>query len=89
MTRSFTSKITVKAAYITITKQKTTLKVGEKYTFAVKCFGYKEEDVTYQAMKSKIKIGKMTGKAKAVSKGTDYIIIRCGKITKKIKITIK
>lgn len=90
ITKIFTNTITVKNAYLDIVDKTNTMKVGEEYTFVVKSYGYKQADVKYTTTKkSVVVISKTSGKAVAVSKGTDYIMITNGKLSNKVKVTVK
>ena len=90
MTRIFTSKITVKNAYIKIQKQIPTMKVGGKFTFVANYYGFKKTDVSYTTThKSRVVIAKTTGMAIAKSNGIDYVVIHCGDIRQKIKVLVK
>jgi len=90
ITKTFTKKITVKQAYIEVLLKTNSMKKGEIFTFAVKGYGYTANSITYStAKKSIVDINKTTGRAKAVSKGTDYVVITYGKHTQKIKVTVK
>ncbi len=90
ITKTFTKKVTVKKAYIEVVLKTNSMKKGEIFTFAVKGYGYAANSITYStAKKSIVDINKTTGRAKAVAKGTDYVVITYGKHTQKIKVTVK
>ncbi|MGF7146228.1 fibronectin type 3 domain-containing protein/lysophospholipase L1-like esterase/outer membrane biosynthesis protein TonB [Anaerotaenia torta] len=90
ITRTYTDKITVKDASIKLIKETGSMKLGSKFTFEVKAYGYKKTDIIFTTTKKSIVvIDKKTGLAAAKSKGTDYIVIKCGKLTKKIKVVVK
>ncbi|MDF2587519.1 MAG: coagulation factor 5/8 type domain protein [Anaerocolumna sp.] len=85
----FTDKITVKKASITVQSQKTSFKVGEVYTYKISLNGFTKSDVTFTTTeKSIVAISEKSGKAVAKSKGTDYVVIKCRNISKKIKVTV-
>jgi uncharacterized protein YjdB len=66
------------------------MKLGESVTFKVKAYGLEVKDIEWKTTKKSIVvIDKKTGKAKAVKKGTDYIIASIGNITCQIKVTVK
>lgn len=88
ITLTFISKITVKKAYIKIRKQKSSMKLGEIFTFSVKCFGFKEDDIKYTTKKKGRIVISKTGKAKAKTKGTDYVVIQYNNKVKQIKVTV-
>lgn len=88
-TVSFQTVVTVKKAYITITESTDSLRVGETYTFKAKGYGVDVKTIRFTTSKvSIVTIDKKTGKAKAVSAGTDYVIAKAGniKVTKKVKV---
>lgn len=87
--KSFKTKVTVKKAYIKIDKKKTTMKLKSKYTFTVKSYGYSGATSWVTTKKNIVDISKKTGKAVAKSRGTDYIVVKVGKIKKMIKVTVK
>ncbi|WOO35690.1 Ig-like domain-containing protein [Anaerocolumna sp. AGMB13020] len=90
ITKTFTKKVTVKQAHIEVVLKTNSMKKGEIFTFAVKGYGYAPKGITYATAKSSIvEINKTTGRAKAVAKGTDYVVITYGKHTQKIKVTVK
>lgn len=90
ITKTFIKKVTVKQAYIEVVLKTNSMKKGEIFTFAVKGYGYTANSITYStAKKSIVDINKTTGRAKAVSKGTDYVVITYGKHIQKIKVTVK
>ena len=90
-TITYTTKVTVKKAYIKTDKRTHIMKVGEKRDFSVECYGYEKSDVTYStAKRSIVVIAKKSGMAAAKSRGTDYVIIRtAGNIATKIKVEVK
>ena len=89
-TKTFTSKIKVQKAYIKTDKKTSHMKVGEKFTFTAKYYGYKKADVKYMtAKRSTVVIAKSSGKASAKSKGKDYVVIKAGNNVKKIGVTVK
>lgn len=88
--KTFTSKIKVQKARIKVDKKTNHMKVGEKVTFTVKCYGYKKTDVKYTTTKrSIVVIGKNSGKASAKSKGKDCVVIKAGNNVKKIGVMVK
>ena len=87
--RKFQTEITVSKAYIKLTKSKNTLKTGSTFTYKAVGYGVKTEDIMfYTSEKSVVVINKSTGKAKARTKGTDYVIAKAGKIKAKIKVKV-
>ncbi len=87
--RKFKTTITVKKAYIKLIKSTNTLKTGSTFTYKAIGYGVKTEDIMfYTSKKSIVVINKTTGKAKARTKGTDYVIAKAGKIIKKIKVKV-
>ena len=90
VTVTLSNTITVKAAQLKILDMTGTMQVGDQFTFKVRSYGYKQSEIKYMtAKKSVVVIAKTTGKSKAVSAGTDYVVVTCGTLTKKIKITVK
>ena len=87
--RKFQTDITVKKAYIKLIKCKKTLQIGSNYTYKAIGYGVKTENIKfYTSEKSIVVINKTTGKAKARSKGTDYVIAKAGKVKVKIKVKV-
>ncbi|MBB2181870.1 Ig-like domain repeat protein [Lachnospiraceae bacterium MD1] len=87
--RKFKTTITVKKAYIKLIKSTNTLKTGSTFTYKAIGYGVKTEDIMfYTSKKSIVVINKTTGKAKARTKGTDYIIVKVGKVIAKIKVKV-
>lgn len=87
--KKFKTTITVKKAYIKLIKSKKTLKKGSTFTYKAVGYGVKTEDIMfYSSKKSIVVINKKTGKAKAKTKGMDYVIAKAGKIIKKIKVKV-
>ncbi|MBB2181855.1 hypothetical protein H0486_03060 [Lachnospiraceae bacterium MD1] len=87
--RKFQTKITVKKAYIRLIESTNTLEKGSTFTYKAVGYGVKTEDIMfYTSKKSVVVIKKTTGKAKAKTKGTDYIIAKAGKVKVEIKVKI-
>ena len=88
--RKFQTTITVKKAFIKMTMSTSSMKTGESYTFEAIGYGVASKDISYLTTKKAIvSISKTSGKAKAVSTGTDYVIAKAGDIEVKIKVTVK
>lgn len=86
-TKIYKTNITVKEPYISISKSKKTMKVGDTFLFAVHIDGFKNENIKWStSKKSIIEINSKTGKATAVSSGVDYIVAKVG--NKKIKVKV-
>ena len=86
---TYTNTIIVKAAHVKILNMCGTMQVGKTFQFKVKSYGYGQEEIKYTTEKTSIVvISKSTGKAQAVSKGTDYVIIQCGPLTRRMKVTV-
>jgi hypothetical protein len=96
---SFETKITVKEAYIKFVKYKISMKTGEKVSFAIKLYGFNNSDISWLTTKKKIvavkkNSGKLTAQVSAVSKGTDYLLVKGNNVDgstveKQLKITVK
>ncbi|MDF2511391.1 MAG: hypothetical protein K0S04_1257 [Herbinix sp.] len=87
--RVIKTKITVKKASINFKKSKTIMKVGDTFTFTVDSTGFQTKKVVWKTMKKSIIIIDQSGKATAVSKGTDYIEAWIGDTVKQIKVVVK
>lgn len=88
-TKSFKTNIEV-IDPIVINEYTSKMKVGETFTFKALVNGEAVEDLSwYTTEKSIIVIDKRTGKAKAKSAGTDYIVVKCGKLKTKIKVVVE
>lgn len=89
LTKSFETTIVVKKAFMVITKVTKSMKVGEEFDFDVDVKGYSSDRAKYSTQnKSIVTIDKRTGKATAETRGTDYVVIKCGPLTKKIMVTV-
>lgn len=87
--RKFQTIITVSKAYIKLIGSTNTLKTGDTFTYKAVGYGVKTADIMfYTSKKSIVVINKTTGKAKARTKGTDYIIAKAGKVNVKIKVKV-
>jgi hypothetical protein len=87
--RKFQTEITVSKAYIKLIKSTNTLKTGSSFTYKAVGYGVKTEDIMfYTSKKSIVVVDKITGKAKARTKGTDYIIAKAGNVKVKIKVKV-
>lgn len=100
-----TAKITVKSGSkkvtvtVTVPKTKTTaITVGEKasvkkgktYSLKAKVVpSNSDEKITYSTSNKKIATVSKSGKIKGMKKGTATITIKSGKVTKKVKVTVK
>ena len=90
VTKTFTTKIKVKKAYIKFTKKKTKLKAKKKFKFKVKGYGIKKSSIKFKSSKkSVLKINKKTGKAIAKKKGKATVIAYYKKIKVKCKVKVK
>ncbi|NLK75879.1 MAG: hypothetical protein GX288_11420 [Clostridiales bacterium] len=82
--------IHVRKPYIKITKSTEVMKVGDTFTFDAKGYGVADKEIQWStSKKSRVVIGKNSGKATAESKGTDYVVAKVGDITKQIKVVVK
>jgi lactocepin len=88
-TKQFITTVTVKKPYIQFENKKTTIKVGNSYTFTVNAYGIKGTPVFSVSNKKLASINKKTGEFKALKAGKVYVIVKIGSITKRIKVTIK
>lgn len=88
-TKTFKTTVTVKKPYITVSKSKSSMKIGETFVFDVNVFGFKKTDIVWTTMKKAVVlINRKTGKAIATSVGTDYVIAKIGIKSIKIKVVI-
>ncbi|HHV12462.1 MAG TPA: hypothetical protein GXX75_19490 [Clostridiales bacterium] len=89
-TSTFKTRITVKKPYIKITGNTSTMKVGKSFTFTAKAYGLDIKDAVWTTTKKSILvINKKTGKATAVSVGTDYVKVKIGNATQTVKVVVK
>ena len=89
ISRSFKTKINVKKAHIVISKQLNDMTVGDTFTFVATGYGVDTKDIVWTTEKRSILvINRKTGKARAGSVGTDYVIVKAGGITTRIKVVI-
>ncbi|MDF2539606.1 MAG: conserved repeat domain protein, partial [Herbinix sp.] len=87
--RVIKTSITVMKPYIVLEQSVSSMKVGDKFTFKVKVYGIENEDILWSTSKKSIlSIDRKSGVATATSKGTDYVVIKVGNITKRIKVTV-
>lgn len=85
-TKTFSKKITVKKAYLKLSKKKKSLKVKKSYTYKVKGYGLKAKSVKWTSSKpSVLSVKKKTGKATAKKAGTAKLTAKY----KKFKVTYK
>lgn len=88
--KSYKATITVAKPSLTITHSKTSMKKGSTDTFTVKANGFAKSEVAWTSSnKSVLTIGKRYGKVTAKAKGTAYITVKAGNVSKKIKVTVK
>lgn len=88
--RSFKTTITVKKAYIKLNISKGSLKKGQSFTYQAVGYGVDTSKIIWSTTeKSIVIIDKATGKAKAKSAGTDYVIAKVGSVFTKLKVTVK
>jgi len=88
-TKTFSKTITVKKAYLKMSKKKATLKKGKSYTYKVKGYGLKAKSIKWKSSKkSVLTINKKTGKAKAKKPGkvTITATYKKFKVTYKVKV---
>ena len=89
-TKTYTKKITVKKASLTLSKKKKVLKVKKSYTYKVTAKGIKKSSVRWKSSKkSVLKINAKTGKAKAKKAGKATITASYKKIKVKVKVKVK
>jgi len=89
-TQSFTKKITVKKAYVKITKKKTNIKVKKSFTFKAKGYGFKASSITWSSSKpSVLSINKKSGKATAKKTGTATVTAKCKNSKATVKVKVK
>ncbi len=89
ITRSFKTKIIVKKAHIVIREKLNNMTVGDTFTFVAVGYGVDTSDIVWTTEKRSILvINKKTGKARARSVGTDYVIGKAGGITTRVKVVI-
>jgi hypothetical protein len=89
-TKSFKTMVTVKKPYIAFSKSTVKMKTGESFIFELTAYGLEISDIKWSTkMRSILVINKKTGKATAVSKGTDYVIVRTGKKVIKLKVVVE
>lgn len=89
-TKTVVTTLTVKKPYITVTKSTSSMKVGNTFTFTAKAYGVDIKNAVWTTTaKSIVVIDKKTGRAVAKSKGTDYIVVKAGNVTQKVKVVVK
>jgi len=87
--KSFQTLITVKKAYIKLTKKTDNLKLGEAFTYHAVGYGVDTQNIIFKTTKKSILvINKKTGAATAKSIGTDYVLASVGDISVKFKVTV-
>lgn len=87
--QTFTKKITVKKAYLKLSKKKTSIKAGKTFTFKAKGYGLKATAITWSSSKSSVlSINKKSGKATAKKAGTAKITAKYknNKVSVKVKV---
>ena len=91
--KDFVIIVKVMKAYIEIVSQSNVINIGEKVPFEVKVYGLRKEDIRWSTSKVKRAMVAMNlGKEKVMvygkSAGTDYVVIKCGTISKAIKVIV-
>ena len=84
-----TVTVTVKAPYVSLTNAKSSFKLGEKYKFKAIAVDSTDNKILWKSSNPKIATIDNTGNLKAKLKGKATIIAKCGKLYKKILITVK
>jgi hypothetical protein len=88
--KTFTTDISIKKAYIQITKKITSMKLGKTYTYQAKGYGVDASTLTWATIKKSIVVmNKKTGKATAKAAGIDYVVVKAGNIRAKVKVIVK
>lgn len=88
--KTFKIPVTVEKPYIVPIKRKAEMKVGESFTFTAKAYGLEDKKIEWKTTKKSIvTINKKTGKATAVKKGTDYVVVSIDNVTYKMKVIVK
>lgn len=80
-TMVYSTKITVKNAFIKFIKSPKTIKVGEKATYQVALYGFKAKDITWLTSKRNIAIvyknqGKLTAVVSGKTAGKENVLVR-------------
>ncbi len=89
-TKSFVSEINVKEPYVTFTGSTDGMIVGDSFRFELKAYGVELGEVAWTTTRrSIVVISKKSGKATAVSKGTDYVVAKTGDTILKIKVVVR
>jgi predicted outer membrane repeat protein len=88
--KTFKTNVTVTKPYIRFTANTDKMVIGDTFTFQVEAFGLEVEDIVWSTTaKSVVTIHKSSGKAKAVSKGTDYVVVTIQDVVKKLKVIVQ
>ena len=88
-TKTFTTKVNVKQPSIKFTRSTDSMKVGESFTFEIKAYGLDASLAVWTTTKKSVVVINKNGKATAKSKGTDYVKVQIGGVTKTIKVVVK
>lgn len=89
-TQKLTKKITVKKAFLKLSKKKTSLKVKKSFTFKAKGYGLKANSVKWTSSKPAVlSINKKTGKATAKKAGTTKITAKYKKYSVSVNVKVK
>ncbi len=88
-TKTFTTKVNVKQPSIKFTRSTGAMKVGESFTFEIKAYGLDASLAVWTTTKKSVVVINKNGKATAKSKGTDYVKVQIGGVTKTIKVVVK
>ena len=87
---TFSTTVTVKKPFIQMGDYITAMKIGDSFVFTAEAYGLDESDPVWTtSKKSIIVINAATGKATAVSKGTDFVKVKIGDLIKEIKVIVK
>jgi hypothetical protein len=65
------------------------MRTGEVFSFTVNAYGFNKTDIIWTTTKKEIvQINRETGKATAVSAGTDYVVVEAGDKFVKVKVVV-
>ena len=89
-TQKITKKITVKKAYLQISKKKSSIKAKKTFTFKAKGYGLKASPLTWSSSKkSVLSINKKTGKATAKKAGTAKVTAKYKSFKVSVSVKVK
>lgn len=88
MQHDYETAVTVKAPYLKVINSTKTLKAGSYNNFEVRVYGYSRADIQWSSSNKSILTVDKNGRVLGKTKGTAYVTIAVGNISKRIKVSV-